>query len=245
MAAVGRIEEFNSDTEDWTQYMERLEHFFVANDVTAEAKNKSTLLTVCGARTYELIRSLCLPDSPGEKTLVQIKDLVSKQQCPPPSVIMERFKFNSRVQRDGESVSEFITVLRKLSEHCNYGDQLLPMLRNRLVCGIRNVKIQSRLLADGKLTFQDAESTALAMEAAIQDTEDLQQSGYRQDRQVNKLQVPEHLQGGRTSAGVKQSGAPFFCYRCGGPYTSSGCRWQNAECFNCRKKGHTAKVCKS
>ena len=95
MAAVGRIEEFYSDTEDWTQYMERLEHFFVANDVTAEAKKKSTLLTVCGARTYDLIRSLCLPDSPGEKTLVQIKDLVSKQQCPPPSVIMERFKFNS------------------------------------------------------------------------------------------------------------------------------------------------------
>ena len=68
-------------------------------------------------------------------------------------------------------MSEFITVLRKLSEHCNYGYQLLPMLRDRLVCGIRNVKIQSRLLADGKLTFQDAESTTLAMEAAILATE--------------------------------------------------------------------------
>ena len=40
MATIGKLEEFNQDTEVWTQYVERLEHFFVANDIEEEKKKK-------------------------------------------------------------------------------------------------------------------------------------------------------------------------------------------------------------
>ena len=38
MALLGKIEEFNPKKEDWRQYLERLEEFFVANDLTGESK---------------------------------------------------------------------------------------------------------------------------------------------------------------------------------------------------------------
>ena len=46
--------------------------------------------------------------------------------------------------------------LRDLAEHCEYRDTLGTMLRDRLVCGIRDKKIQRRLLVEKELTFQKA-----------------------------------------------------------------------------------------
>ena len=38
--------------------MERLQHYFTANDILAEDKRRAILLTVVGASTYRLIRTL-------------------------------------------------------------------------------------------------------------------------------------------------------------------------------------------
>ena len=46
--------------------------------------------------------------------------------------------------------------LTKLSEFCVFGDTLDVMLRDRLVCGLRNQKLQQRLLAESNLTFTKA-----------------------------------------------------------------------------------------
>lgn len=54
----------------------------------------------------------------------------------------------------------------KLSGHCNYGETLLEMLRDRLVCSVNNEKIQQRLLAELDLTLKKAEEIALAIELA-------------------------------------------------------------------------------
>ena len=44
------------------------------------------------------------------------------------------------------------------------------MLRDKLVCGINDVQIQKRLLAEDKLTFKKALDISLALEAATKDT---------------------------------------------------------------------------
>ena len=51
MSRHGTIEEFDSATEGWTAYSERLEQYFVANDVDDAAKKRAILLSVCGAST--------------------------------------------------------------------------------------------------------------------------------------------------------------------------------------------------
>ena len=55
----------------------------------------------------------------------------------------------------------FLAELRHLSEPGEFGITLDEMLRDRLVCGVRDIRIQRRLLAEPKLTLNWALDLAL------------------------------------------------------------------------------------
>ncbi len=61
------VETFN-ESEDWLQYVKRLEHYFEANGIADNDKKGTILLTVCGPKIYKLIRDLVSPVKPKEKT---------------------------------------------------------------------------------------------------------------------------------------------------------------------------------
>ena len=71
MATFGSIKEYEQ-SEDWTQYQERLENYFDANDITEEGKKKSILLSVVGAQAYQLIRNLVALTKPKEKSFEEL-----------------------------------------------------------------------------------------------------------------------------------------------------------------------------
>ena len=100
--------------------------------------------------------------------------IVKEHQQPTPSFIVQRYHFNTRVQCPGESISEFVAQLRKFfSKHCRYGDSLEDMLRDHLVCGCLDKRLQCKLLANPDLTFAKALATAKAMETAERSAKDL------------------------------------------------------------------------
>ena len=51
MAERSGIGEFSGEAADWDNYIERLENFFVAHDITEANKKRATLLSECGARS--------------------------------------------------------------------------------------------------------------------------------------------------------------------------------------------------
>ena len=135
MAGQG-IGKFDRSAEDWTAYCERFQHYFAARDIDNEAKKRAMLLSGCGASTYQVICNLVAPEKHADKTFAEIEKLIKDHYTPPLSVIMQRFKFNTRSQKEGESISEFVAELRRLSEHCRFEATLDEMLRDRLVCGL-------------------------------------------------------------------------------------------------------------
>ena len=68
--------------------------------------------------------STLAPAKPTERTFKEIVDTVQAHHQPKLSVIMEWFNFHSHTRQTGESVSTFISELRRLSEHCDFGDTL-------------------------------------------------------------------------------------------------------------------------
>ena len=241
-ALFGHIGEFDSESDDWTQYIERLEHYFIANEVNDANKQKSILISVCGPKAYKLMRSLTTPDKPADKTYTQLKDLMSKHHNPTPSVIVERYKFNSRFRQPGESVSEFVASLRRHSEHCNYGDNLSDMLRDRLVCGINDDHTQRRLLAETTLTFQKALDIAIAQETAVRDSKDLKQPFKSSD--INKLSHKTKREQTTSNTHKTNTSVISECYRCGGKHSANYCRHRESECNFCKIKGHLWQKCK-
>ena len=71
-------------------------------------------------------------------------------------------------------MSTFAAELRRLTQHCNFGAALEDMIRDRFVCGINDGVIQHRLLAMKDLKLADALATALLIEAADRDAQELQ-----------------------------------------------------------------------
>lgn len=235
MSTVGTLSEYVETDGDWVEYVERLQHFFVANDINDQSKQRSVLLSACGAKTYKLIRNLASPRKPGDLSFQDIVKLVQDHHNPKPSVIVQRFKFHTHSRKQGVSVPAFVAELRALSEHCEFGDVLNDMLRDRLVCGINDDSIQRRLLSEAKLTYKKALEIAQAMETAANNSKDIQQaSGAAQSDAVHHV--------AKERKGKQQKSVE--CYRCGGPHFASDCGLKDSVCHNCQKRGHIAKVCR-
>ena len=100
MATYGKIGEFKEWKESWTQYVERLEQYFLANEVEDVGKRRAILLSVCGSKTYALARDLIQPAKPAETTFKKIVDTLEKHFSPKPSEIVERYKFHSRNRKE-------------------------------------------------------------------------------------------------------------------------------------------------
>lgn len=162
---------------------------------------------------------------PAETTFKKIVETPEKHYLPRPSKIVERFKFRSYNRQEGEGVAAYEAAWRKLLEHCNYGEALPEMLRDRLVCGINNGKIgQQRLLAEPSLTLKKSEEIALAQELASKRVVDIQLI----PRKVHQINLASKTK-------VKKA-SNVDCYRCGENHEASTSRFREAQCFQCGKR---------
>ena len=87
MVTHGSIGEFQHTQESWQSYVERLQQYFVANDVDAAMKQRAILLSIVGGKTYQLIRNLLGPAKPTERSFDEIVEAVRNHYQPVPSVI--------------------------------------------------------------------------------------------------------------------------------------------------------------
>ena len=155
---------------------------------------------------------------------------------PKPSPIVKRFEFNTRIQSESESVADFVASLRKITERCEYDTFLSDMLRDCLVCGIYDKRVQRRFLQKSKLTYKQALNLALAAEAAAKGAKRLQ--GQREERPSDESTVHQV----HKPAFQGEPSRSRLCYLCGGRHQASQCRFKDYECHFCKKKGHLALV---
>lgn len=160
---------------------------------------------------------------PKDKTYSQLTDVLKAHFNPKPSEIVQRFKFNSCIRKNNEPISDYVAELRKLAQHCQYGDALPQLLRDRLVCGVNEDRMQRRLLSEVDLTFDKALKFCQAMEATSKDVKDLQAKlteDTTQNACATKAQATVH----KVSADNTQRKPPC-CYRCKGQHPAAECKF--------------------
>ena len=135
MALLGRIDSFDLKTDNITKYVEIVEQYFIANDVTDEEKQTAIFLTNIGNETYRLFRNLLSPESPAGKTVKTLSETLIDHLKPQPIIIVERCKFYCRDQSENETITEYLAEPRKLTLNCDLKDFLDQALRDRVVCG--------------------------------------------------------------------------------------------------------------
>ena len=91
-------------------------------------------------------------------------------------------------------VKKFTAELQRFSEHCEFGAVLSNIVRDRLVVGIMNDRMQRRLLAEKELTFKRAYHLVIAQETAKKNTAEVKQKeamstpGNPEGESVHQLQ---------------------------------------------------------
>ncbi|XP_076301543.1 uncharacterized protein LOC143219479 [Lasioglossum baleicum] len=191
---------------------------------------------------------------------------MANQLKPVPSEAMERCMFNLAKQDNQESVAEFVARIRKLSMHCNYKDKLDEMLRDKLVCGLRDKDTRVKLFAEKDLTLASALEIATAHEAAVKNAitsieildktskaevfsfHDKERRSHQnraehpQGKQQDQQQQCKPTQQQRPSAFRNQQNLTCFC--CGAQgHGKRTCRYKNSTCNFCGIEGHLEKAC--
>ena len=169
---LGSMDIFNPNMDDWSAYVKRRESFFLANEIK-DNKKVAVLITVIGTKAYSLLRSILTPAKAVDKSYKQLVDTMKSHLDPQPIVIAERFRFHCWNRKEGETMVQYLAELLKLTEHCDFCDNLDEALRDRLVCVIVSVPIQKRLLAEKELDLKKAMEIAQGMEAATKQSSEL------------------------------------------------------------------------
>lgn len=233
MSVFGKVEAFDPESENWNRYVDRLEFYFEANEVTEAKTKRAILLSVCGSTLYGIIMDLIAPSKPTDVDYKNLVKRVGEHFNPKPNEIVERFKFHSCTKAQGEAVSSYVVKLKHQATHCGFGATLEERLRDQFVWGVGCEQIQRRLLAIPDLTWQSALDKAIALEAADKGAQTLQPTA-----QVNQVENPG------VSSQKRQSTRSVICYRCGDGHTADSCRFKEAVCHYCKKVGHIARVCR-
>ncbi len=234
---IGTIGEYDDSLENWESYTERFEQYVEANEVADERKVSCFLATI-GPKTYSLLKNLCAPDKPKDKTYNALVTVLTGHLSPKPSEIAERFRFHKRDQRPNETVNEFVAELRRLAMNCDFGTTLGKSLRDRFVCGLRAEHIQKRLLTETNLTLDNAVKIAVAMETAGRDAMELQN---KRMEPVNKISTASSKWSEKKQQSKQQG--KVTCFRCGGKHKADQCSYSSTKCRYCSKQGHIEKVC--
>ena len=222
--AHGSLPKFDPSKETWTLYAECLNLYLQANDIVDPTKKRSILLTACGPDAYKTVRSLLQPHKPTDKSYEELGKILQAHYHPPPSPFLSRFKFHTHVRQPSESITTFVAQLKELAQHCGFGDQLENMVRDRIVVGINDPRIQHCLLQETDITFDNAFKIAQSMELSAKESSMIQ-AGLPREQPVHRVQQQQSR--------ARQPSAPSHCYRCGGSHPSATCRFRQAECHAC------------
>jgi len=142
MATYGQIQEFCPENKTIEAYLERVELYFEANNIS-EDKRAAVFLSVIGGKNYNQLRYLLAPQKLSERTLADLADALRKHFRLKRIVIAESFRFHCREQAAGETVADYEAELRRLAIHCQFGEYLDQALQDRLVCGLKSDATQT------------------------------------------------------------------------------------------------------
>ena len=153
MTTIGKVEQFKSEEESTTAYLEQVELYFEDNNSTEGEKKATIFLSVICVQPYTLTDSFSDTNQTERENFWPVDGSTEEALWTYSNSNCECLYFHHRSQQPDESITQYIAELQNLATHCQFAGYLDEALRDCFVCGIRNEVIQRRLLMETDLTL--------------------------------------------------------------------------------------------
>ncbi|XP_049268704.1 uncharacterized protein K02A2.6-like [Rhipicephalus sanguineus] len=238
-----RPPEFDETASSWDAYRVRLEAYFEGNDITDSSKRRALLVASLSDSVVRVLQGRCPSTPVNSLTYEDVVKVLEEHYSPQVNETAASHAFFVRRQGDNEAVKDFVAYLRRLAKDCNFGSFLDRMLRDRIVCGIRDDEARRFLLTQRKLTLQEAEEFAMSSETADRNVRSMKDTDCRNDA-GDVLLVQRRRSSGRKRGSGHDSEEPrHSCWRCGSSHSEHECQHVGKVCRKCGTKGHLARMC--
>ena len=156
----------------------------------------SYFLLLVGEKGREIHKTLTFAEPETEKgedgkpvwkrTTEQLRKAFREYCSPQKNVTYERHKFNIRNQTENESIDQYVTELRTLASTCEFENLKDGLIRDRVICGIRNQALKERLLREASLTLKSAVDICRAAEVSREQVKSLTDSPHANIDELNQ-----------------------------------------------------------
>jgi hypothetical protein len=216
----------------WSKWYQSFETYLSAADLD-EAPDKrkiALLINLIGEDGLEIFNNFTWADADDKKKFNLVVKKFEEYCSPIKNVIIERFNFNSVVQRDGETFESFLTELRNKASTCEFGILNEGLIRDRIVFGIQDKNLQKRLLREPNLSLKDCIEYCLTAEHSERQVKRLQNTSS----QVETIKkVPE-----------RREQNLIMCTRCNRKHEAKKCPAFGKNCLSCGGMNHFSVACR-
>ncbi|XP_042869717.1 uncharacterized protein LOC122251687 [Penaeus japonicus] len=205
----------------WKEWLASFEIYLEAANVEKDKRKKALLLYIAGTEIQEIYNTL--PLASDTNTYTDVVKALNSHFAPSMNYRYERFIFNSCLQKQGESISAYVTRLRKLATTCEF-DKIKScddIIVDQIIAKCNSHSLRKELLQEPNLTI----NRVLEID--------------KSRKEVNKA----------CKSKGQQSFKFYRCFRCGKeghhPNDKERCPAADRVCNYCGKMGHFQSVCRN
>jgi len=226
----------------WKRWKEEITLYM---DLAIEGRDEKTkvklFLYIIRSQGREIYDIPPFTRGPNERSLKDVIDAFEAHCNPKKNETVERYKFFTRVQEEGEPLEKFIVDLKILASTCNFSTLRESLVRDRIICGICDSKLREDLLKVADLDLDKCINACRASELSKERNRAIEamsetvhhltsgnkrDQGGRDDKDANRKLIQKCKFCGRQH---RQGNFPAYC----------------VECQKCHKSNHFASVCMS
>ena len=217
----------------WTRWAKQFETYYTAAELGSKGKNVqiAILLNAAGAEAQEVHEQFTFAETEDKEDYKLVLKKFDLYCRPRKNVVYDRHRFWSRNQCEEEPVDKWVKELRVIAKDCDFDTQEDNMIRDKIVFGVHDKRVQERMLRDGNLDLKKAVELCRAAESSKNQMAEIGKSPVA----VNELKT-------------SRESVNNVCDACDG----SGCSRDgnqkapqnaNVKCFNCNIFGHYSRDC--
>ena len=154
-------------SKEWKQWRQVWDAYEEVTDLRNKPSRRrvATFITSIGKEALEVHNGLPFASEEEKSDMNKVLELWETHCIGKTNVIYERYKFNNRLQEQTESIDTYVNALRALADTCEFGTLKDHLIRDRIVCGVRENAVRRKLLQESALTLSKCVDICRAAEA--------------------------------------------------------------------------------